>query len=471
MRYCLDAPACHRSVRRHRLVPAQPCAFARDLRSHRSCGVLLAADRAPQSDRVLRRAPAGLQHHLADAARPRRAARRSAAGEVVRARHRSRQRRARRAAQRRGHDVAVARRGARLRAPRRRGHRSTRSSGAVRLRGPSGHARAKRSTPRSSTRRCTRRRCSTCGIACRTTRSGSRRVSATNCGLPPAAKRRAVADRSRSRAGARDARRRSRSPPVRMGQRVRRASGRGARVRHRRAQRDQRGVPGVRRGRRLPRPRRCGLPRTGSGCSRTGVEHPGVLDRSATAAMVAGAGCSRRFRCRRPGRCTSARRRRRPTRAGRAAVFRRRPNSIAPRSATACRAVERRISVGRRAAGRSRAATSISTRWEPVPGRLPSGGRERVGRARPRRQRLGMDVDGLWSVPGLFADGVVSGVLGGLLRRSALRHEGGLARDRQRAPAPQLPQLVQAELSIRVRDVQDRGISAGLPSYSRDPSR
>ena len=68
--------------------------------------------------------------------------------------------------------------------------------------------------------------------------------------------------------------------------------------------------------------------------------------------------------------------------------------------------------------------------WEPVTGRLAPGRRQRVGRARSRRQRLGMDIDDLRTVPGLRADGVVSGVLGRFFRRAALRHEGRLAGDR-----------------------------------------
>ena len=56
---------CHRP--RSRVVDwylPQPRAVRGDLRSDRSGGVLLAADRAAQSDRVLRGAPAGVQRHL-----------------------------------------------------------------------------------------------------------------------------------------------------------------------------------------------------------------------------------------------------------------------------------------------------------------------------------------------------------------------------------------------------------------------
>ena len=109
---------------------------------------------------------------------------------------------------------------------------------------------------RSSTKRCTRRRCSTCGIACRTSRSGSLPGSGTSWGDRPDLWRPASAGtadrphpgRRRATLGAdRD------RDHVRVGQRVRRAS-RGRRgVRHRRAQGHQRGLPRVRRGRRLSR--------------------------------------------------------------------------------------------------------------------------------------------------------------------------------------------------------------------------
>ena len=91
--------------------------------------------------------------------------------------------------------------------------------------------------------------------------------------------------------------------------------------------------------------------------------------------------------------------------------------------------------------------------WEPVPAGVAPGRRQRVGRARSGRQRLGVDLDGLRTVPRVRADGVVPGVLGRLLRRPALRHEGGVAGDRARADPPELPQLVPPELPVRLRDV------------------
>ena len=61
---------------------------------------------------------------------------------------------------------------------------------------------------------------------------------------------------------------------------------------------------------------------------------------------------------------------------------------------------------------------------------------------------------------GLRADAVVSGVLGRLLRRRALRDEGRVAGDGARARAPRLPQLVPAALSVRLRDVPLRAVDA-----------
>ena len=60
-------------------------------------------------------------------------------------------------------------------------------------------------------------------------------------------------------------------------------------------------------------------------------------------------------------------------------------------------------------------------------GRLTPGRRERVGRARSRRATAGSGRPRSSAVPRLQPDGVVSGVLGGLLRRPALRDEGRLA--------------------------------------------
>ena len=73
-----------------RVVPAQPRAVPPSVRPDRSGRVLLPADRVAQPDRVLRRAPAGVQHHLADQPGARAARHRRPAGAAVRAGHRSR---------------------------------------------------------------------------------------------------------------------------------------------------------------------------------------------------------------------------------------------------------------------------------------------------------------------------------------------------------------------------------------------
>ena len=83
-------------------------------------------------------------------------------------------------------------------------------------------------------------------------------------------------------------------------------------------------------------------------------------------------------------------------------------------------------------------------------------GRQPLGRARSRRQRVGMDVHGLRAVSRVRADGVVSGVLRRLLRRPALRHEGRVPGHGEGADPPELPQLVPAELSLCLREVPDR---------------
>ena len=58
---------------------------------------------------------------------------------------------------------------------------------------------------------------------------------------------------------------------------------------------------------------------------------------------------------------------------------------------------------------------------------------------------------------GFRADGVVSGVFGGILRRRAFRDEGRLAVDGARTRAARIPQLVPAALSVRLRHVPLRG--------------
>ena len=114
------------------------------------------------------------------------------------------------------------------------------------------------------------------------------------------------------------------------------------------------------------------------------------------------------------------------------------------------------VSVGRRY--RRRAAGNFDfERWDPEPvGAHPEGAsafgvHDLVGN--------GWEWTATVFAPfaGLRAAGVVSGVLRRLLRRRALRDEGRVAGDRPRAGAPRFPQLVQAALSVRLRDVPLRG--------------
>ena len=177
-----ELPARHRSVVGDRLVSPEPRAIARDLRSHRSVRLLHAADCAPEPHRLLRGASAGLQHHLVDQAGARRAIGRSrgsrscsSAASIRTARTppcraAARRRSGRRATRCWRSPIAPTRRSSRRSTPA--GSQTTRT-----IRPCTG---PRRSTRRSSTKRCTRRRCSTCGIACRTIRSGSLRASGTS---------------------------------------------------------------------------------------------------------------------------------------------------------------------------------------------------------------------------------------------------------------------------------------------------
>ena len=112
-----------------------------------------------------------------------------------------------------------------------------------------------------------------------------------------------------------------------------------------------------------------------------------------------------------------------------------------------------RASVGRRRARRPSTACSTS----------PAGIRSRPAAIPAGASAWGVEdlVGNGWewtstrvrAVSRLPRDGVVSGVLGRLLRRRALRHEGRVAGDRARAAAADLPQLVPPALSVRLRDL------------------
>ena len=182
-----------------------------------------------------------------------------------------------------------------------------------------------------------------------------------------------------------------------------------------------------------------GAPRTGTGCSASGVAHPLFWERARRSlvlardvrAVAAAAGVAG---LRQPGRSLGVR-----------ALARRAP---ADRSGVPARGLRHRrerraaASVGRRRRRRPRTACSISRAG--IPSRP----------AAIRRARSAWGVEDLvgngweWTstpfapFPGFRADGVVSGVLGRLLRRRALRDEGRVAGDRPRAAAADVPQLV-----------------------------
>src|SRR5688572_2502727 len=67
-----------------------------------------------------------------------------------------------------------------------------------------------------------------------------------------------------------------------------------------------------------------------------------------------------------------------------------------------------------------------------------------------------MDQHGVRAVSGVSSDAVVSGVLCGLLRWRALRHERRVTGDGARVDPADLPQLVPAAISLRLRYVQVR---------------
>ena len=117
------------------------------------------------------------------------------------------------------------------------------------------------------------------------------------------------------------------------------------------------------------------------------VAHPLFWERDG--GPGAGAACSIACRCPQPGRCTSATPKRRRTRAGAARGCRPKPSSSAPRSDRRRRRA--RASVGDDAAGDRRTASSTSASWDPEPAGSHPDGRQRMGRRGSGRQRMGVD--------------------------------------------------------------------------------
>ena len=427
----------------------QPRAVARAVRSARRRGVLQPADRAAPSDRVLRRPPARLQlqHARQEGARP--AEHRRAARNAVRARHRSARDRQAAAGAARCDDAAAA------------GRRATSftqfAAEADRqvldalahgdLERP-GHPLLDRAEAVFTILEHEAMHQETLLYMWhRLPFEQKRRPPATHR-ASTARRRRAGVDRD-SR-GLRDARRRSRDrSPFGMGQRVSgAAASRSPRSRSSATTSPTRDSSSSS-SRRLPRRALVDARRTGSGCSASaspircsGSAHDGalVLARHVRADSAA---------------------------AGVAGVCQ-------PRRGVGVRAVARRAAAdrGRVPARRVRLAGRAS-------GAHPWGERRADGRARrvrllelgsragrqPSAGRSAWGVDDLvgngweWTsttfapFPGLRADAVVSGVLGRLLRRRALRHEGRVAGDGARAAAADLPQLVPAALSLCLCDI------------------
>src|SRR5436190_20688694 len=80
---------------------------------------------------------------------------------------------------------------------------------------------------------------------------------------------------------------------------------------------------------------------------------------------------------------------------------------------------------------------------------------------------MGVDEHDLRALPGVHRDGVVSGIFCRFFRRRALRDERRVAGHGARAAAADVPQLVPAAISIRLRDVPMReGGSMTTPPLS-----
>ena len=401
---------------RRPLVSAQSGAFRGALRPYPSGRVRVAADSAAQSDLLLRGTPPGVLGQHAIEARARRCRARRRLRDALRAGHRS-------GVRGRGPhgDVALALahrdpqlrrfgrpgRPRRARAPRRHRRRQPGAGpGSRRLHDPRARADAPRDAPLH--------------VASASVRSQGASARPRIAG----ARRRARAEaRGEDSGGSRDARRRRRGS-LRVGQRAAAAHGRGAGLLDRRSQRDQPRLPRIRRGGRIrervavERGRGSWLASTESGIrsSGSGIGAPG-----------SGGACGTSSRCRWPGPSTSATPRPRPSPAGRAAACRPRPSTTAPPSAR-----RRARSGGIRGATprrTRRAGTSTSRAGIPSPsGSYPAGAsawgvHDLVGNGWEWTSTVFAPFEGF------RADAVVSPVLGGLLRRPALRHEGRLAGD------------------------------------------
>src|SRR4051812_40523826 len=81
---------------------------------------------------------------------------------------------------------------------------------------------------------------------------------------------------------------------------------------------------------------------------------------------------------------------------------------------------------------------------------------------------MGVDLRCLRPVRGLHAASVLSAVLGGLLRRGALRDERRLAGDGARSRPARVPQLVSASLPLCLRLVPVRDERVGTHAFAAE---
>ena len=242
-----------------------------------------------------------------------------------------------------------------------------------------------------------------------------------------------------------------RGDPLRLGQRVSEAAKSTSPLSTSTSTAYQPRLPGVRRSRWLRR--RSAVGRGGLGLARPSTTSGTRSSGSSIAACGCGAGCGTSCRCRWPGPPTSRTPRRRPTRGGRAGACR-------PRRSITARRTARRAAASARSPGATRrptrpAATSTSRarircRWRSFPrGASAWGVRDLVGNGWEWTSTVFAPFPGFEPMPSYpqysadFFDG------------QALRHEGRLAGDAEGARAPQLPQLVPPELSLRLREVPD----------------
>ncbi len=92
-------------------------------------------------------------------------------------------------------------------------------------------------------------------------------------------------------------------------------------------------------------------------------------------------------------------------------------------------------------------------RFDPVPVDSFPSGASAFGVQDLIGQRMGVDGFGVPAVPGLPSHGVVSALLGGLLRRRTCRPEGGLSGDGCASREAVFPQLVPHAVPVRLREV------------------